>query len=128
MARHKVGPDGPAFASRGRKPTGTVEAKHEPRQGRHCESQSNAALPGLERESMPVRGLAATAREGRRSAAPNRSTVRREPCPPFRQRERNMARFTQEICLIAGCLLVAAAVWFRCWELGRVPGVNGDEA
>jgi 4-amino-4-deoxy-L-arabinose transferase-like glycosyltransferase len=24
--------------------------------------------------------------------------------------------------------LIAVAVWFRCWDLGHVPGVNGDEA
>ena len=28
----------------------------------------------------------------------------------------------------AAVALLAVAVWFRCWDLGSVPGVNGDEA
>jgi hypothetical protein len=31
-------------------------------------------------------------------------------------------------CILAGIVLLAVAVWFRAWDLGRVPGVNGDEA
>jgi hypothetical protein len=36
-----------------------------------------------------------------------------------------MVRF---ICIFAGIVLLAVAVWFRAWDLGRLPGVNGDEA
>jgi len=33
------------------------------------------------------------------------------------------------VLLLANCLALAAvAVWFRCWKLENIPGVNGDEA
>jgi hypothetical protein len=39
-----------------------------------------------------------------------------------------MARAIHISCVLCGVALLAVAVWFRAWDLGRVPGVNGDEA
>src|SRR5687767_12565573 len=39
-----------------------------------------------------------------------------------------MARVIHIFCLFGGLALLAVAVWLRAWDLGRAPGVNGDEA
>jgi hypothetical protein len=39
-----------------------------------------------------------------------------------------MSRISRTVWVLVGIALFAVAVWFRCWDLGRIPGVNGDEA
>src|SRR5687768_2033869 len=111
----------------GRKPTGTIEPTNmSPVRGGITTATSNAALPGLERWNDWWSVASRPRLEN--AAAPRLRTGARAPTTytPLADHQRgNMARFIQEICLVAGCLLVAAAVGLRCWDLGRVPGVNG---
>jgi hypothetical protein len=39
-----------------------------------------------------------------------------------------MSRLSRTVWVLVGIALLGVAVWFRCWNLGSVPGVNGDEA
>jgi hypothetical protein len=39
-----------------------------------------------------------------------------------------MFRLLRISCITATIAVLAVAMWFRGWDLGRVPGINGDEA
>jgi hypothetical protein len=46
----------------------------------------------------------------------------------FPRSRRAWERAADSLSFAAGGVLILIAVWFRCVDLGRIPGINGDEA